>query len=55
MAIERIVPGTKEWDAFYANHIFRYQFAANILKEDSIAKLLDAACGVGYGSAFLAK
>lgn len=54
MAIERIVPGTKEWDAFYANHILRYQFAATILRDDSINTLLDAACGVGYGSAFLA-
>lgn len=55
MAIERIVPGTKEWEAFYANHILRYQFAANILKNDKAVSLLDAACGVGYGSAYLAK
>lgn len=55
MAIERIIPGTKEWEAFYANHILRYQFAANILKGDSIEILLDAACGAGYGSAFLVK
>ncbi len=33
MAIERIVPGTKEWDAFYANHILRYQFASQVLKD----------------------
>ena len=29
MAIERIVPGTNEWDAFYENHINRYQFASS--------------------------
>jgi SAM-dependent methyltransferase len=56
MSIERIVPGTIEWDAFYANHIARYNFAkeqlaAAINKKISI---LDAACGVGYGSNFLA-
>lgn len=55
MAIERIVPGTIEWDAFYANHILRYQFAAKVLKDDKAITLLDAACGVGYGSAYLAK
>lgn len=53
MAIERIVPHTKEWEAYYANHIFRYQFAANKLKESNNIQLLDAACGVGYGSKYL--
>jgi ubiquinone/menaquinone biosynthesis C-methylase UbiE len=56
MAIERIVPGTIEWDAFYANHIIRYQFAATTLQQNNqLHKLLDAACGVGYGSKFLAQ
>ena len=54
MAIERIVPGTKEWDAYYANHIIRYQFAVNQLQSKSGLNILDAACGVGYGSRFLA-
>lgn len=53
MAIERIVPGTIEWEAWYANHISRYQFAADTLKEKNVKILLDAACGVGYGSEFL--
>lgn len=56
MAIERLVPGTLEWEAFYANHIIRYQFAAATLKQSgSINTLLDAACGVGYGSKFLSQ
>jgi SAM-dependent methyltransferase len=55
MAIERIVPGTKEWDAFYANHIMRYQFAVQELKKINAATILDAACGVGYGAAFIAR
>lgn len=55
MVIERIVPGTLEWDAYYANHISRYQFATDHLKQFEIGNLLDAACGVGYGSQFLAK
>lgn len=53
MAIERITPGTLEWDAFYANHIFRYQFALDKLLEAGKAKVLDAACGVGFGSRYL--
>ncbi|MES2848586.1 MAG: methyltransferase domain-containing protein [Bacteroidota bacterium] len=55
MAIERIVPGTKEWEAFYANHILRYQFASQILNGSTTKSLLDAACGVGYGSEYLSK
>jgi 2-polyprenyl-3-methyl-5-hydroxy-6-metoxy-1,4-benzoquinol methylase len=54
MAFERIVPGTPEWTAHYANHIQRYKFAAQILAGDSTGKVLDAACGVGYGAHFLA-
>ncbi len=52
MAIERIIPNTKEWEAFYANHIMRYQFAEKCLEKD-ILHILDAACGAGYGSHYL--
>jgi SAM-dependent methyltransferase len=55
MSIERIVPGTKEWDSFYANHICRYQFAKDKIESWNAVKILDAACGVGYGSSFLAQ
>ena len=55
MAIERIVPGTKDWEAWYANHISRYQFAAEKLLPINEPVVLDAACGVGYGSAFLSQ
>ena len=54
MAIERLVPGTKEWEAFYGNHICRYHFAANQIKHLKVGKILDIACGVGYGTHFLA-
>lgn len=54
MGIERIEPGTMEWDAFYANHIARYQFAERYINDKKITKLLDAACGVGYGANYLA-
>ncbi len=54
MAIERIVPGTVEWEAYYANHICRYAFAKNCLNDKMPTKILDAACGVGYGSHYLA-
>ncbi len=55
MSIERIVPGTIEWESFYANHICRYEFAKNQLDSSIKHNILDAACGVGYGSAFLAE
>lgn len=53
MGIERIEPGTIEWDAFYANHIVRYQFAEKYIAGKNITRLLDAACGVGYGANYL--
>lgn len=54
MSIERIVPGTNEWDLFYANHICRYAFAKEQIEKCEATNILDAACGVGYGSFFLA-
>ncbi len=54
MAFERIEPGTVEWEAYYANHIQRYQFAAAELLRRPAENVLDAACGVGYGSHYLA-
>lgn len=54
-AIERIEPGTIWWDAYYGNHYLRYDFASNLLsREAAEGPLLDAACGVGYGSHILA-
>jgi SAM-dependent methyltransferase len=54
MAFERIEPGTVGWEAYYANHIHRYMFAADILKRSGKRKVQDAACGVGYGAHWLA-
>lgn len=54
MAFERIVPETPEWKAYYANHIQRYMFAADRLREAGRRHVLDAACGVGYGAAYMA-
>ncbi len=53
MAVERIVPDTPEWTAHYANHIQRYAFAAARVVAGS--RVLDAACGSGYGSHYLAE
>jgi len=53
MAFERLVPGTVEWELYFANHIFRYQFALNHLKLHNKQQVLDAACGVGYGSMYM--
>ena len=55
MSFERIEPDTPEWEAYYANHIQRYQFAAKELLARQPRNVLDAACGVGYGSHYLAK
>lgn len=55
MAIERLVPGTIEWESFYANHISRYSFAREHIDKDEFTNILDAACGVGYGSKFLSE
>ena len=55
MPIERIVPGTIEWEAFYANHIGRYNFAINQRNFEEKLNILDAACGVGYGSNYLSR
>src|SRR5262249_61229958 len=49
--IERIVPGTLEWDLFYLEHSQRYEFFAPICTGK---RVLDAACGVGYGSRIIA-
>jgi cyclopropane fatty-acyl-phospholipid synthase-like methyltransferase len=54
MAFERIQPDTAEWAAFYGNHIQRYMFAAEKLKPLGRCRVLDVACGVGYGSRFIA-
>ncbi|WP_276485870.1 class I SAM-dependent methyltransferase [Paraflavitalea pollutisoli] len=54
MSIERIEPGTAGWSAYYANHINRYMFALQQIDRNTPARLLDAACGVGYGTQFLA-
>jgi SAM-dependent methyltransferase len=54
MAFERIQPDTAEWATFYGNHIQRYMFAAEKLKPLGRCRVLDVACGVGYGSRFIA-
>jgi 2-polyprenyl-3-methyl-5-hydroxy-6-metoxy-1,4-benzoquinol methylase len=53
-AFERIEPDTASWAAYFSNHIHRYMFAAEKLKEVGARHVLDAACGVGYGARYLA-
>jgi SAM-dependent methyltransferase len=48
---ERLVPGTLEWDLFRYEHEQRYQFFLDGYRGRDV---LDAACGVGYGSAIIA-
>jgi len=49
--VERIVPAKPEWKAYIAGHRHRYQFAATQFVRGS--RVLDAGCGVGYGSRML--
>jgi len=49
---ERIVPGTAIWEVHLPEHRQRYEFAAAHMPQG--ANVLDAGCGVGYGSAILA-
>ncbi len=49
---ERLVPGTLEWELFYHEHEQRYRFFAERFVGLDV---LDAACGVGYGSALIAR
>ncbi len=48
--VERIVPGRPEWKAYIASHRHRYLFASGFVRG---ARVLDAGCGVGYGSRML--
>ncbi|MBV8206055.1 MAG: methyltransferase domain-containing protein [Acidobacteria bacterium] len=50
--VERIAPGGKEWLDEIGAHAGRYRFAAQFARG---ARVLDAGCGVGYGSHVLAE
>lgn len=55
-SIERIAPKTLEWDRYIGNHMSRYKFALDqILKQENKKRILDIACGVGYGTNYLAQ
>ncbi|MDH5506003.1 MAG: class I SAM-dependent methyltransferase [Anaerolineae bacterium] len=48
---ERLVPGSVQWAVYEYEHRQRYEFFAG---ESRDLQILDAACGVGYGSKILA-
>lgn len=52
---ERINPFATS-DETFANHLMRYKFACDVLTSTDVRplKILDAACGAGYGTAFMA-
>ncbi len=52
MALERIIPDDLKGSELLEQHLFRYRFALNHVKPGDV--VLDAACGVGYGSEMLA-
>ena len=47
---ERLVPGTLAWDLYEVEHRQRYEFFSPQCRG---LKVLDAACGVGYGTQIL--
>lgn len=49
--VERVTPGTLSWIQYGAEHMQRYEYFA---QEYAGKKVLDAACGTGYGSDFIA-
>ncbi|MFH1278942.1 MAG: class I SAM-dependent methyltransferase [Candidatus Eisenbacteria bacterium] len=49
---ERLVPTAEGWDDLFLEHAARYAFAAPLARG---ARVLDAACGCGYGSYHLAR
>ena len=49
---ERIAPGDGLWESHLAEHAQRYEFASARVRPG--ARVLDAGCGVGYGTAMLA-
>ncbi|HRY63187.1 MAG TPA: class I SAM-dependent methyltransferase [Patescibacteria group bacterium] len=50
---ERLVPGSgKKTDKVFAEHMARYRFVTSFIKNK---KVLDIACGSGYGSAMIAE
>ncbi len=49
---ERIIPKMVTDEAMYFEHIIRYMFASTIVKNKDV---LDAGCGVGYGSHILSQ
>jgi ubiquinone/menaquinone biosynthesis C-methylase UbiE len=49
---ERLIPGTLAWDLYQVEHKQRYVWASDHCKEK---RVLDVACGTGYGSAILAQ
>lgn len=50
--LERMTPGTPGWELYYLEHRQRYDFAASYCRDRHV---LDAACGVGFGSQILAE
>jgi len=52
---DQIQPGESTGETTMQLHLARYQWAASLIgMETGVQRILDAACGVGYGSAILA-
>lgn len=52
MTVERIIPGSNAWQENYATHAERY---LHFLPQLKGLEVLDAACGVGYGTHIIAE
>jgi SAM-dependent methyltransferase len=50
--VERVTPGTLSWDEYGEEHMQRYVFFRSLYAGKTV---IDAACGTGYGSDFIAR
>lgn len=50
--VEKIIPGTKDWQEQSAQHLSRYFFAGGFVQGRHV---IDAGCGFGYGTAILSE
>jgi SAM-dependent methyltransferase len=50
--VERVTPGTESWNEYGEEHLQRYHFFKSYYSGRSV---IDAACGTGYGTSFIAE
>jgi 2-polyprenyl-3-methyl-5-hydroxy-6-metoxy-1,4-benzoquinol methylase len=49
--VERVTPGTESWDLYGSEHMQRYEYFSSFYGGK---RVIDAACGTGYGTSYIA-